>query len=764
MEIPSLKLLNARKAFLRVLDESLAAYEFKRFTQVPVEEQRLIQQRVDRLLYVPSLPYGGDLERHMVKRFERLAAQRDWEGHKRAFMMARAFRTVLPEDPRNPGCYYIRRPLTAKSNKTDHEWTLALIESARISKQWDKKWFAEQLLLGVPKAVSNFRMECRFLLRNSQGVVTRLVQLKNTAGEVSRGPHPGGCEILDAQAFCGAERFSEWGLGKGNFVWDAGVTELRMLQTDVAIETAWRVVNQVDSCGWFPTDGGPEGIVLPGMWFFDDCAYANGVQLRPDDYGIYWHDGEGFYLARKGRESQFLQGRPSMKPDRSVTVVLHGLDWKIPPEDKTDINLLRAYFREICQRLTDTLGGQVGLLALGSMFAYAAAPEIFKQAGFFSGLFVHGQKGSGKTKVVSWLMALWGFSIQSGISLTERTSTAVGMLQELENNSNLPVWFDEFRDHQIDPGKVSVIRNGFDRAGQAKYSQDGKQREIRTAPVVSGESTSSDAATRSRYPHVQVSAHQRKENHLAWFTANRDNFFVFGRFLMEQRKEFVVVFFTFWEVWMKEPSLGKTDEREKMVHGIAYAAWMGMSALLQSHASEEVASFKEFMLRFARSAANDVANETNINKFFADLITATTAGAIPLACYRLDSKMGENPPGISFPSYVLYIDGASALAHLQIFLRKQGASVVLKKKDMRDQLAMEPYWVDGNYTKHFPGNSTIRPWGIKIDLHPLGARRITEAEHADFRKNPDQGDPRKGELFGIIDMILRAQEKEDQKS
>jgi len=759
-----------REAFLRVLADCVPAYGYKRLGGIIEEDQPIIQRRVDRLLYVPCLPCAGDAERQMVRRFEELAAQKDWDGHPRAFAMAHAFTAILPADPRNPGCYYTRRPLTPKSNKQEYEWVKATLDAARTAKEWERAWFAEQVLLGFPKSVSNFRMECLFLLCNSEGLVTRLVRLKNNEGEVSRGPHPGGCEILDARAFCSSERFSEWALSHGNNVWDGGVTELRMLQTDISKETAWRVVNQVDSCGWYPLKGQRENGLLPGIYFFNDCAYANGILLRPDEHGIYWYGREGYYLSRKGRESHFLQGRPAMQPDKSATQLLNFSDWKNAPEDQTEIGVLRAFFREICQRVTETLGGSQGLLALGSMFAYAAAPEIFAQYGSFPGLFVHGQKGSGKTKLISWLMAVWGFLVQSGISLTERASTVVGMLQELENYSNLPVWFDEYRDHQIDQGKVAVLRNSFDRARQAKYSEDGKQRETRTAPVVAGESTSSDAATRSRFPHIQVSAHQRKENHLVWFTANRHSFFLLARSLMERRAEFVDLHDKFLDFWMKQEALAEVDEREKMVHGIPYASWMAMTGLLQSHSNAEVTAFKDFMLAYSRSAACDVASETNINALFSDLIIATVNGAIPLSCYRLEATIVDHPPGANnvgpdgnfiqgrWTSYILYIDAKTALAHLQIFLRKQGASVVLKRKDIRDQLSVEPYWVAGNYTKHFRGSTTIRPWGIKVDLHPMGTRTVSDAESNQFKANPNQGDPRKGELFGIIDKILEAEQ------
>lgn len=765
-----------RDAFQQVLEDSLPTYKFKRLQIVPLEDQEWFRKKVDRYLFVPILPNAGDAERQMVKRFEKLAFERDWDGHTRAMLMAQAFKAVLPQDPRNPGCYYVRRPLTAKANKSEYEWVNALIASARISRQWEKLWFGEQLLLGFPKSVSNFRIECLFLLRNSDGLVTRLVRLKNIEGEVSRGPHPSGYDILDARSFCSAERLSEWALARGNNVWDAGVTEVRMLQTDLASESAWRVVTQVDSCGWFPLNTGLNAGPESGIWFFDDCAYADGNLLKMDADGVYWYRGEGYYLSHKGRESHFLQGRPALHPRKTATQILSPGDWKNRPEDQTDTGLLRAFFREVCQRLTETLGGYQGSLALGSLSSYAAAPEIFAKYGSFPGLFIHGQKGSGKSKLTSWLVAFWGFFMHSGISLTERTSTAVGMLQELENYSNLPIWFDEYRDHQIDPGKVSVLRNCFDRSTQAKWSQDGKQREIRTAPVVSGESTPHDAATRSRYPHIQVSAHLRKENHLTWFNTNRLNFFLFARLLMESRAEFVRMVLAFLDNWILQPQLADVEEREKMTYGIAYASWTAMAGLLQSHSASEVTTFKNFMLTFSRSAAKDIASETNINLFMSDLITATLSGEIPLDCFRVESTIVDHPPGATnkdaegnyiqgpWNRFILFIHPDLAPAHLQIFLRKQNTSIVLRKKDLRDQLAVEPYWVGGDYTKHFPGHGTIRPWGIIIDLHPMGTQKIADEVFMKFKANRDLGDPRKGELFGIIDKILAAQAKKERES
>lgn len=776
---------HAREEFLRVLATSTPPQEVGQLHLFHDDDEAFIAREVDRHLYEPRLPCAGDRERRWVARLEVMAADKEWEGHQRAWVMAQKFKAVLPEAEGKSGRYYTRTKLTPKANKEEFKWVMALIEAARAAKQWDRKWFAEQLLAGMPESVSNFELECLFLLRNSEGLVTRLVRLKNIKGETSRGPNPGGSEVLDSDSFASSEKFSRWCLLRGNFVWDSGVTELRMLQEDMANDAAFRIVNEVQSVGWYPIRSEraikADLKIETGIWFADECAYVtrtdgSTVVLRPDSDNIIWHDGEGYFLSRKGRESNFLQGRPQMRPEQRVVDLLNPKDWENQPAARTDQEFLRAYFREVCHRMQETLGGLEANLALGVMFSYAAAPEFFKKYGFFPGLFVHGIKGSGKTKFTSWLMSVWGYQMQSGISLSEKTSTAVGMLQEAENYSNQPVWFDEFRDHQIDPGKISIMRNAFDRSSQAKWSHDGKQREIKTVFVLSGESTTTDAATRQRYPHIQVSAHRRIKNHLEWFTNNRENFFVFGRVLLERRPEFLKHFFMYLKNWLENPHLADLDQRDKAVHGVGYSAWLAMMTLLESHTSEEMSEFKQFMLGHVRQAAKDVNSDTNISVFCQDMVTVYEAGAIPLDCFRLKAMKREHPPGAvnvdGEGRYVqgwwleceLYIHINLVISHMQTFLTKQRGAITLNRKDLRDQLSKEPYWIEGEHTMRFPGSEgTKKAFGWKVDLHPLGYQPVSDERYNKYLLNAGDGDPRKGPLFSIVDALLE-RERNEQRS
>jgi hypothetical protein len=178
--------------------------------------------------------------------------------------------------------------------------------------------------------------------------------------------------------------------------------------------SAWRIINRIDSCGWHFLERSAG--CLQEIWFFDEGAIApGGEKLKPDENGICWWKGDGYFLNRKGRENEFLQGCPKMHPQ--LTVLNCGMDytgWTNTPRGETEDDHLRAVFRELCLRFYESLGGYDAWLSLGAFFSYAAAPEIFDRHGLFPGLWVHGQMESGKTKMVEWRMSWWGFNLNAG--------------------------------------------------------------------------------------------------------------------------------------------------------------------------------------------------------------------------------------------------------------------------------------------------------------------------------------------------------------
>ena len=159
--------------------------------------------------------------------------------------------------------------------------------------------------------------------------------------------------------------------------------------------------------------------------------------LTPDDDGIIWYDGEGYALSRKGRELDFIQGIPKWRPDLKIEQVKFDTsDWEQPSSDTQTTpssselyatNPVGAFFREVCRRFNDTAGGLEGMLAVGAVMGYAAAPEIYAKQKNFPSVWVSGQMGSGKSTFVSWLMSIQGFSVPMGMGLISKNVTAVGI-------------------------------------------------------------------------------------------------------------------------------------------------------------------------------------------------------------------------------------------------------------------------------------------------------------------------------------------------
>jgi hypothetical protein len=443
---------------------------------------------------------------------------------------------------------------------------------------------------------------------------------------------------------------------------------------------------------------------------------------------------------------------------------------KVTPARYEDAEILRAFFRETCLKYYETLAGYEGFLLVGSILAYAAMPEIFAEYRFCAGLWGHGQRGSGKTSGISWAMNFWGMSVTSGIALSQKTSTAVGILQQTENYSAMLLWLDEFREHQVSDDKLGILRAVYDRSGQAKWSPDGVLRVMKTAFIVTGEGTSTDGATRNRYVHVQFSADKRLQNHEAWFTKHAPYFVLFGRMIMERRAEFLEHFRINFERWLKRESVADVDDRERKVHGAAYAGWLAMEALLVAYSPTELKALDQFMVSHVKSSAQDVASETNINIFWDDLLTCHKHGGLSLDSFRVEITMlahaPDRPEQKGWKSVKFFMDPDPVIAAMQIFLTKQRSQMALKRKDVRDQMSKQPYWIDGKINKRLGPKgdmASVKVWGFEMDTHPLGYQRCTDEEVHQFimTRRSGEPDPRQGPLYTLINAIKSKQDADE---
>jgi hypothetical protein len=806
-------------------DLKLRSVEANSFWQLKLfgeTEEDFIRKEVERKLYIPELPNGGDKERRIVERLKKISRMKDFADAWRAGALLKKWLRVLPEDPRNAGHYYTRTPMTPRTGKEDFDWFHERLNAAKVARDWDKKWFYELLLDGPPEPCANFDIRCQFLLNCADGDIQRLVLLHNDVGETA------GPVNMDCEAFHAPQKFRKWCLARGNFNWGGGEKELQKLHNDIGRLAAWRVVNQVVTLGWLPLVlAGANGqraavrttngcVMCDGIWFFGDAVRSNGVGpdgepvdewLQPDADGIYWHrmvdkeTGElvdrGYLLSDTGWEGPikvpFYQNKPMLYPDWRIADLPLELapcpelnftgqkkeesaqNKELGVDGEKERLLLSVFFREFCQHMLNSVGGEESKLLIGGFLAYAAAPEIYAQHSLFPGLWVHGQANSGKSTIVELLMEMWGISLPAGMMLKGNLVSAVGLSQATAQYSNLPVWADEYINGEVDDDKMSVLHAGYNRQTPAKFNASGFRRMMRTNFVVSGESTSTKAAMRSRYPHIQMAATARKgtpeeqKENFQWLQRHRKYFHVFGRFVIEHRREFVRLVQTYMENWSHED----IDTRLRIMHGVGYSAWMAMAALLQSHLAGETGAFKQYLIGHSRRAQDDVQSDHNINVFIEELVTAAKMEAIPADCFKILEEYAPHAPGApgqpGWKIYVLLIDPDPTIAALNIWLTKQRMTLPLKRQDLRDQLSRCDYWYQlpesdkgakrKLVVRFGSGSGTSLAWGIVADKHPLGYRQVPDEEFDAYLANNKSGDPRKGPLFTLIEWVLEEQRK-----
>lgn len=746
-EIPRQLERDIRVEWLRVLDSAGPSYDLDLFAD---EDKKFIAREVARRLYEPTLPNGGAREKQWIDRLQKMSRERDWDGSWKAGLLAQKFIGMH-------GRYYERKPMTPKNNKAEFNWAKEMMEAARAAKNYERHWFYKMWLAGQPEAVSDFRLDCLYLVEKPDGNMDRLIRMVNVSGEKT------GLIPLNSLAFHAPTKFREFALSKGNFTWAGGEKQLQNLMEDVNRSVAWKRVKQIVSFGWHALGKkpGPDGLV-PGIWFSDEGAIADGKIILPrrDESGnvrdgIIWHDDHGYIIEENAREGKFLQGRPSLRLEEAIS-----------------LEKLKALFRETCTRLKDTLGKEddfAGFLVMGAVLAYAAAPEIIRQRDSFASLWLHGLKGSGKTTLARVLMALHGLRRQSGLDLNSKQVTAIGLAQALEQYSNLMVWADEFRQWSITDDKLTLIRSGYDRTTAAKWSPDGVQRQVNTNFLVSGETTSNDAATASRYAHVQVSATEWQgmpdeiRERVDWFNRHRDEMCFIFRHALLHRGAYVSRVLSLMGEWELRPELQSVDARVREVYGTAWAGWMAFNELVKGFHETTKGHFTDWLSKHVQGAAADVTSDMAINMFWQDLVTAFKAKAIPNSCFRINHTTLEHPPGCTnkndhgnyvqgrWNSYSLFIDPEQTLSNLKIYLRKSNEAPLLRRSDLQKQLSKQSYWLPGKNQKRF-GKSSIKGWGIEVDAHPLGYQQITDDEAISDALAGE--DPRKGPLFEIIAAII----------
>jgi hypothetical protein len=513
----------------------------------------------------------------------------------------------------------------------------------------------------------------------------------------------------------------------------------------------------------------------PGLRFFADCAYTpDGKELFADENGVVWYKGKGFRPADQDLEGQkFVQSPPRLRPHIKFS------------EEHT-----RELFAEISRNLFDTIGNYGGYLALGAVLLYAAGQEFYEEYAGFPGLWLHGESQQGKSSVARWLIRLYGFSNKAGIPLPDSTKAGLGIV--LQQYGDLPVWLEEYQPAILVklPWLVEKLKEVYGRESGVKKTFDEVPRRIRTGVIVTGVATASDSQLRSRFCHVQIAKKNRLQDHYRWFEGESLNkFFLIGRWLMRNRIEFAASVIKEMQAWMESKALIEHSERARIVHGAPYCAFRALVGLLQSHEAADIRSFRDYLQTHVELAAEEVQEQAYVQQFWIDVLASAKEGvfghspaergeifkALPsevchVSLSEMQAKAGEEDPSRAWPSLRFYFTIDSLLARLRKWIKQQGREWTLDKNDLRAQMKVQGYWLEGDHRQRFNGaKSGQRCWCITPDKHPLGYQKVSDDEFAaSFQKSDghffaveDWVDPRKGDLFALIDSLKPQRNEKD---
>jgi hypothetical protein len=664
------------------------------------------------------------------------------------------------------GRYYVFKPLP---DPIKAAWEKCKKE-AIADEDVEARCISEAVLQGFPEWITDFVVEPLFVLVGINGTRYRVVRIRNVHGEMT------GSLRWPAEEFASPKAMRIWLNNSANCAnWAAGERELNFLGMDIGQALVGKEVLEVALRG---------AHYVSGLYFFEDCAIApGGARLRKDLNGVYWWQGKGYLLSEADPEGQPFRHGPNSTLDL-LGPMMHPLIEDKPGE-------VCQIYRQFVQDVHDTVGGYAGWLAIGAVLMLGAAREIFGRYTALPSLWVYGEQGHGKSTLVRWLMRIWGFAVKVGVPLPG--SSQASLRGALQQYGDLTLWLEEYQP-TCERWVIDLLKAIFDRGGSIKKTFEELPRVIRSGVIVTGVATSTDSQLRSRWAHVQVCKDKRIN-----FTPERflevekrsAEFYKMGRFIIANRAEFARLVVDQIGCWVNDPKLRDCDERSRIVHGAAYAAFAALAYLLESHGAPEVRAFRDWLRGYIEGAQKDVREQLYVSQFFQDILSADKAGffgdtsselrryfktvdkdekVADEALTERQREMGRQTGWCAWQGKLLYIVCKDVVERVMAYRRSIGVAENLSRKDLHDQMKGRPYFVPpgkkGSHQIRFEGGGQETAWCIDLDRHEMGLQQMSDEDfeatlrpNGDFVMSTDWEDPRRGPLFVLVDRLRRPQQE-----
>jgi hypothetical protein len=723
----------ARREFLKVL--KAAKHERDCRDLFASTLHRIIEAKLARLYHSPKVPIGGDEEKRLGYRIRKLDTIPGQIDHR--MRLGSGFLDVH-------GVHYIRKPVKPRG-WPDEEMQMIARERdlAKSTQDWATKRYYDELLAGIPTAVSNFAARCKYRLISAEGNIEYLLHVRNVHNE-STEQHV----RISAEELFSRSGFHKWAIAKVRGSWAAGEKDTQALMMDFQATSAFREIHEIDTYGYSDTCN---------LWKFANVAFTpEGKELRPDKDLVFWYNGIGYQTDfDKSRIGEgFSQGAPTL------------------PE-KLSIDDAIASFILLGNHLFNALGDFAGWLAIGGVISYCVHPEIFRTYMGAPGIWFTGRRGGGKSTIAEWLIQIWGFTPKLNISLGPNTTfTSIG--RELAKYSCLPLPMDEFDAILTDPRVQEMLKNAFTRLAGRKATFDGTKQtrgiKPETTPFVLGENSSRNSATRSRYLNISVLDEKSigdKKQRLLEMNENAHRFPHIGYFVMRNRPKFAEMVMDSLHAWVDDAVVARFVPRirDRFISGLPYAAFMALARMLRELAttdeqrveldtfiSNDIA-FKTFAMEHGSESQKEITETSFANQFWQDVLNLLQIGvqnanykklfALKYATFDNDGRISDSDrEKFEDSTPVMFMAYETAFLIYEQEIRKAGRVPRLAILDLAREMKREKYWVrpkkDESHKMSIDGVGRPVCWVFNLIEHPFGeefidaltARKQATADHS----------------------------------
>lgn len=443
-----------------------------------------------------------------------------------------------------------------------------------------------------PEEISNFIIKIIAIHETPEGIIREVV-FTHKSGAKSK-TYSISAEQMNNDAF------KTFCLSAGNYIWKGKSEDLMVLwESEFVNAEDMRIIVEPDHIGWLDEEK---------TWLFGNVAITEaGHEMRPDESGIFWTDKKG------------------IKPiGIVVTTGRNAINSGVP-----SLNLTKFDINELKSRLADTIGPMQTNLCMGWITASLFMAEVFKHHGCFPFLYLRGLKGSGKTKILSWLLACLGIEGE-GYSIESTTAVAAG--RYLGYFSSLPVMFDDYRNTEKAQNKDGFFRNVYNRqsAGKGLKTEFGiREVKVRGTVCFGGEETPHDSALLERCIPIFISEKLRNKEHLRWCMDNKINFSYFTYDILRRKKDLTP---TFLKVLLEACEYFASKKRNARV-SINYAIVVAGYA---TAFGEDDVNFAEWVMAETERTAQENRSETMVAMFLDDLLPLKLSGRLKSDYWTID--------------------------------------------------------------------------------------------------------------------------------